>query len=272
MGCGKTSFVQSLGKNRIFGDELLSVDWVTKISLTKSRKDAIRQCFTHTIVNFHYPDDIDNFELLLEKFQRDTIDNDEEKADLDVNKCNIFGENNKFDKLIVMDDNSGLAGKSNDFSNFVTVSRKFSYLFLYIFHIVYPTKSVWQMILSQTKIFNIFPSLIQLGNMLKILTNICDRETIKYQINRLYFSLSNESKNSSLTIGCRKAGPAKYRAHADNNFEQICYYDQNKKYKLFNKFLAKRMEENNNSLVFHIDRVINISKNGETKIYKAVQE
>ena len=32
------------------------------------------------------------------------------------------------------------------------------------------------------------------------------------------------------------------------------------------------MEENNNSLVFHIDRVINISKNGETKIYKAVQE
>ena len=26
MGCGKTSFVQSLGKGRIFGDELLSVD------------------------------------------------------------------------------------------------------------------------------------------------------------------------------------------------------------------------------------------------------
>ena len=160
MGCGKTSFVQSLSKNRIFGEELLSVDWVTKINLTKSRKDAIRQCFTYTIVNFHYPDDIDSFELHLEKFQRDTIDNDEEKADLDVSKCNIFGENNTFDKLIVMDDDSGLAGKSNDFSNFVNVSRKFNYLFLYIFHIAYPTKSVWQMILSQSKIFNIFPSLI----------------------------------------------------------------------------------------------------------------
>ena len=42
MGCGKTSFLQSLGKNRIFGEELLSVDWITKINLTKSRKDAIR--------------------------------------------------------------------------------------------------------------------------------------------------------------------------------------------------------------------------------------
>ena len=56
------------------------------------------------------------------------------------------------------------------------------------------------MILSQTKIFNIFPSSIQLGNILKILTNNCDRETISYipvrdlWINRLYFSFSNESK------------------------------------------------------------------------------
>ena len=51
------------------------------------------------------------------------------------------------------------------------------------------------MILSQTKIFNIFPSAIQLGNMSKILTNNCDRETIKYipkrelWINRLYFEI-----------------------------------------------------------------------------------
>ena len=36
------------------------------------------------------------------------------------------------------------------------------------------------MILSQTKLFNIFPSAVQLGNMSKILTNNCDRETLKY--------------------------------------------------------------------------------------------
>ena len=47
-----------------------------------------------------------------------------------------------------MDDVSGLAGKSNDFSKFLTVSRKFHYICLYIFHIIYRTKSIWQMTLS----------------------------------------------------------------------------------------------------------------------------
>ena len=43
-GCGKTIFVQSLGKNKIFGSNLLSVDWVSKINLKKNREDEIRQC------------------------------------------------------------------------------------------------------------------------------------------------------------------------------------------------------------------------------------
>ena len=91
------------------------------------------------------------------------------------------------------------------------------------------------MILAQTKIFNIFPSAIKLGNMLKILTNNCDRETIKYipskdvWINRLYFSIANEKKYSCLTIGSTKSGPAKYRANAENNIEQTCYTLKRKK-------------------------------------------
>ena len=35
-GCGKTSFVQSLGRNKIFGSDLLSMDWVSKINLSKN--------------------------------------------------------------------------------------------------------------------------------------------------------------------------------------------------------------------------------------------
>ena len=134
------------------------------------------------------------------------------------------------------------------------------------------------MILSQTKIFNIFPSTIQLGNILKILTNNCDKDAINYipardlWINRLYLSLSNESKYSYLTIDCRKSGPAKYRTEANSNFEQFCYYGQSKKDRLFNKFLAKRVDQNENSLVFQIVSVINVTKNGETKIYKTVLE
>ena len=93
--------------------------------------------------------------------------------------------------------------------------------------------------------------------MLKILINNYDRETIRYilardlWINRLYFSLSNESKYS-----CRKANPAKYRTNADSNFEQICYFGQNNKDRLFNKFLATRVDTANNSLIFKIDSVI----------------
>ena len=70
-----------------------------------------------------------------------------------------------------------------------------------------------------------------------------------------------------MNIDCRKSGLAKYKTHADNNFEQFCYYDQIKKDRLLNKFLAKRVEQNNKLLIFKIDSVIKVSKNGETKTY-----
>ena len=68
------------------------------------------------------------------------------------------------------------------------------------------------MILSQTKIFIIFLSAMQLGNMLKILTNNCNGETINYihssdlWKNRFYFSMSNEQKNYFHTIDYRNSG------------------------------------------------------------------
>ena len=213
--------------------------------------------------------------MLLKSFQKDMLDGEDEKetTDKDDNNCNIFGEK-KIDKLILMNDVSGLADKSNDFSNFLTVNQKSGYICLYIFHIIYLSKSIWQMILSQTKVFKVFSSSIQLGNILKILTNNCDWETINYNpardlwINRFYFSLSNKSKNSCLTIDWRKSGPAKCRTNAGSNFEQFCYYGQNKQDRLFNKFLAKRADQNNDSLFFQIDSMTNVTKNGKQKFIK----
>ena len=75
-----------------------------------------------------------------------------------------------------------------------------------------------------------------------------------------------------MTIDCRKSGPEKYRTDADSNFEPFCHYKQNKKDRLFNSFLAKKVNQNENLLVFQIDSVISVTKNGETKIYTAVQE
>ena len=45
-----------------------------------------------------------------------------------------------------------------------------------------------------------------------------------------------------------------------------------KKDRLFNKFLAEKVDQNEHLLVFQIESVINVIKNDETKIYKAVQE
>ena len=80
-------------------------------------------------------------------------------------------ENALLDRLIVMDDVSGLADKSTDFANFLTVSRKFEFTCVYIFHTISPTRNKWQMMLSQTKIFNIFPGSIQASSVIKILTS-----------------------------------------------------------------------------------------------------
>ena len=122
-----------------------------------------------------------------------------------------------------MDDVSGLADKSSEFCSFFKVSRKYRYSCIYVFHIVLSTLSKWQIILSQTKIFDIFPSAVQLGNMSRILTNNCDRETLKYVpkrelwINKLYFEIANKKDYLSLTIDWGQSGPAKYRTQADNN-------------------------------------------------------
>ena len=45
-----------------------------------------------------------------------------------------------------MDDVWGLADKSNESANFLTVSRKFNFTCVYDFHAIYPNRSNWQMI------------------------------------------------------------------------------------------------------------------------------
>ena len=104
-----------------------------------------------------------NMELTF--FQRKIYDN------VDI----VIGEINTFNKLIVMDDVLGLADKSNNFANFLTVSRKFNFTCVCVFHTMYPTRSNWQAILSQTKIFNIFPGSLQTSSVIKILSSYCNR-------------------------------------------------------------------------------------------------
>ena len=90
----------------MFG-EIKDVISLSKIPLSTEREDDIRSCFIDEQIDFKYPNSIEEFEELIEIFQR-------KKAPYFVNS---LGEKIKLDRLIVMDDVSSLADKSEDFSN-----------------------------------------------------------------------------------------------------------------------------------------------------------
>ena len=56
-GCGKTTFVQSLAKNKMFGN-IKEVFWLSKISLSKGRENNVSDCFD-VEVNFKYPKNLE---------------------------------------------------------------------------------------------------------------------------------------------------------------------------------------------------------------------
>ena len=76
-GCRNISFVQSLVKNKAFGSDLLNVDWVSKINLLNNREGEIRVCFSYTKIQFHYPNDFGDLNLIVETFHKETYDEDE---------------------------------------------------------------------------------------------------------------------------------------------------------------------------------------------------
>ena len=156
-GCGKTTFVQNLGKNKMFG-EIKEVTWLSKIPLSRERENNISSCFVDEQIDFKHPNTVEDFEDLLEFFQK-------KKAPCNEND---LGENIKLDKLIVMDDVSGLAEKSEEFANVLTVSKTFGLTCVYISDTIYLTRQNWQTILAQTKIFNIFPRSIQASSIVKV--------------------------------------------------------------------------------------------------------
>ena len=57
---------------------LKSVDWISKIKLSKSREIDISLCFSQTRVKYHYPKDISDFNVIIESFQREAVDEKDE--------------------------------------------------------------------------------------------------------------------------------------------------------------------------------------------------
>ena len=113
------------------------------------------------------------------------------------------------DRLIVVDHVSGLADRSENFANSLTVSRKYGLTYAYIFGRIYLTKQHWKMIFtqtkifSQTKIFNFFPGSDQASVIIRILLSFASRYKHNYiphrdlWINRLYFEIYNTTRNNA---------------------------------------------------------------------------
>ena len=91
----------------MFG-ELKEVTQISKVSFARDRENNIRDCFVNENINFEYPNNTEEFDDLLEHFQR--------QKSTCIENC--LGENIKLDRLIVMDDVLGLADHSETCANF----------------------------------------------------------------------------------------------------------------------------------------------------------
>ena len=60
----------------MFGNGLLSAEWVSKINITKARKDKIKKCFEYTKAEINYLNDTDELDLIIETFKKDSFDQD----------------------------------------------------------------------------------------------------------------------------------------------------------------------------------------------------
>ena len=165
-----------------------------------------------------------------------------------------------------MDDVSGVADISKNFANFLTVSRKFGYKCIYVFHFIVPSSQIWQKVIFQTNIFNIFPASVPYNTVSKIIQSNCILQSKKYVSARLlwlcrvFSDLANSHEKHCLTIDCgylNKNGPGRYRSSAANPEKQICYFNKPGDDVFYNTFISERIKGDKYSegIYFKIEKV-----------------
>ena len=141
-GCRKTTFLEKLGVNNFFG-KIIKTEWISGIDINKQRKAEIQSYFSNE-TEVHVAKEQDELDSLIETFK---LRSREESDDSNILN-NSFGENRKLGRLIIMDDVSGVADVLKKFANFLTVTRKFGYNCVYVFHVVVPASQIWWKIVS----------------------------------------------------------------------------------------------------------------------------
>ena len=155
------------------------------------------------------------------------------------------------DSLIVLDDVSGLAYKFPSFVTFMTVCRKLGYSLLYVFHETVQSSPRWKDILSQTQIFCVLPSTLDLviNYLMKFVTRSgSGRGYVSRQqmwITNLVRALAKKSGYSCFCVDRRPHvfGAARYRLQVENPTVQYCYLNSSTSDKLFDTFTSRRTEQ-----------------------------
>ena len=169
-------------------------------------------------------------------------------------------------RLIILDDVSGVADISKKFANFLTVSRKYDYNVVYVFHVISHANQIWQKIISQTNIFNIFPASVPFNSVSKILQSNCVSRSKSYipvrslWLTRLFTQLANSHQKHCLTIDCsyvNKNEPGRFRTQAENPEKQVCYFGKVNDDKFFDFYLSNRIksDEYEKKNYFQIERI-----------------
>ena len=211
-GCGKTYFFQKLGFNKCFG-KLVKIEWVAGIKIDEEREAETQSCFSNK-AEFHVATEPDDLVSLIEKFKLRT-------RDITSNKSNsVFGEQISMNLLIVMDDVLGIPDNCKKLLEFLTVYRKYRYHCIDVFHIIMAENKTWKNILSQTNIFNIFPSSVPYNTVAELIQSNCRQTTKKYvpagsmRLNRFFIDLANSDEQHCSTTDCNgvnKNSPGRYR-------------------------------------------------------------
>ena len=299
-GSGKTSLVQRWGLNNFF--DVSKVYWISTIQLNEERKIEIDSCFKQEVV-FATAPNVDKLERIIQeliilaeqKIQNDNEDldsKDEESNDNsdndvvnenddkikegsdEIQKDNDLGEKSVFDNLIVFDDMSTIADRSKVFAHFLTVSRKFKYICVYIFHIMTNKNSdTWHYITSQTHIY----CFLNLGSLNAKLRAILGENCIRTEndrnlyltknnmwLTKLVTSLFNNTTKEHILIDNRETcgKMCKVRSRTDELNAQICFYPIENDNRYFNKYKAVRKDYNNTKFV--LSHLVGDTFGGET--------
>ena len=130
---------------------ILLKQWISGIDINKQRKAEIQSYFSNE-TEVHVAKEQDELDSLIETFKLRS----REESNGNHNVTNSFGENKKLDRLIIMDDVSGVADISKKFANFLTVSRKFGYNCVYVFHVINPSSQIGQKLFLKPTFLIIF--------------------------------------------------------------------------------------------------------------------